>query len=142
MNFDLHPRLAADTTEVGDLSLCKVLISKENIGPWLILVPKLPDIKEIHHLSPQQQATLIQESSSVAALLEADTEADKINIGALGNMVPQLHIHHIARFTTDVAWPGPVWGNTEGKRRTEQDQREITEHWQSLLSSVSGFTAA
>ena len=95
---------------LGDLPLCRVLLSKEDIGPWLILVPKVKGIREIHHLSETDQKQFIKESSMVAAILETHSNADKLNIGALGNMVSQLHVHHIARFQTDIAWPGPVWG--------------------------------
>ena len=97
MSFTLHPRLMADTTVLGDLPLSQVLLVKEALGPWLILVPRYDALREIHHLSEQDQQQLMRESSSVAALLEQDYQAEKINIGALGNLVPQLHIHHIAR---------------------------------------------
>lgn len=109
MAFALHPRLEADTTWLGDLPLCRVLLSKEDIGPWLILVPKVDGITELHHLSEQDQQQFMRESSLIASRLEQFASPDKINIGALGNMVPQLHVHHIARFQTDIAWPGPVW---------------------------------
>lgn len=142
MAFLLHPRLEADTTWLGDLPLCRVLLSKEDIGPWLILVPKVSGITELHHLSEADQQQFIRESSQVATLLETQASPDKINIGALGNMVPQLHVHHIARFQTDVAWPGPVWGNTHGILRHELAQTEMAEKWRYYLSGVANFTAA
>ncbi|USH03379.1 HIT domain-containing protein [Grimontia kaedaensis] len=142
MPFELHPRLDADTTWLGDFPLCRVLLSKEDIGPWLILVPKVEGIREIHHLTKSDQQQFIQESSLVAEKLEAHSNADKLNIGALGNMVPQLHVHHIARFQTDIAWPGPVWGNTNGAQRHELAQNEMAEKWRSLLGDAAGFTPA
>ena len=142
MQFTLHPRLAADTTVVGDLPLCQVLLSKEALGPWLILVPRKADLREIHHLPEAEQLQLIKESCAVAAVLEKDYQADKINVGALGNLVPQLHVHHIARFETDVAWPGPIWGNTDGTQRDEALQLALTEELRAELSHIEGFTPA
>lgn len=139
MQFTLHPRLAADTTILGDLPLCQVLLSKEALGPWLILVPRKDALTEIHHLPQAEQCQLMQESSAVAALLEKDYQADKINIGALGNLVPQLHIHHIARFNTDIAWPGPVWGNTDGTQRSDDVQQALADELRAELSLIEGF---
>ncbi|PSW12701.1 HIT family protein [Photobacterium rosenbergii] len=142
MPFTLHPRLAADTTIIGNLPLCQVLLSKEALGPWLILVPRKVDLREIHHLPEDEQLQLIKESSAVAAVLEKDYQADKINIGALGNLVPQLHVHHIARFKGDVAWPGPIWGNTDGTQRDEALQQALTEELRAELGHIDGFSAA
>ena len=108
--FSLHPQLAQDTTVVADWPLCRVLLMNDSQYPWLILVPRRPDVREIFELSPAAQHQLLAESSHLARHLAEVFQADKINIAALGNMVPQLHIHHIARFTTDPAWPKPVWG--------------------------------
>ncbi|MBV7299647.1 HIT domain-containing protein [Enterovibrio paralichthyis] len=142
MAFALHPRLEADTTWLGDLPLCRVLLSKEDIGPWLILVPKVDGITELHHLSEQDQQQFMRESSLIASRLEQFASPDKINIGALGNMVPQLHVHHIARFQTDIAWPGPVWGNTHGIVRHELSQIEAAEKWRAHLDEIADFTVA
>lgn len=108
--FELHPRLAADTVEITRLPLCRVLLMNDAHYPWLILVPQQPGIREIHELSDADQIQLIRESSRVARTMSALFQPTKMNVAALGNMVPQLHIHHIARFETDTAWPGPVWG--------------------------------
>ncbi len=140
MTFDLHPRLAADTTVLGDLPLCRVLLSKEALGPWLILVPRRENLTEIHHLSTDEQIQLIKESSAIAQLLEQDYKADKINVGALGNLVPQLHIHHIARFRNDVTWPAPIWGNTSGKQREPEIQEALMEELCAELAHIDGFT--
>ena len=108
--FELHPRLAADTGEVARLPLCRVLLMNDRRFPWLILVPARPDIREIHQLSPADRAALVEEIALVAGAMEKLHKADKMNVAALGNQVPQLHVHVIARFTTDPAWPNPVWG--------------------------------
>ena len=107
--FTLHSQLAADTILVGDLPLSTVLLSKDANYPWCILVPRRVDIREIHHLEVLDQQQLLLESCALAAAMEALFEPVKMNIAALGNQVPQLHIHHIARFADDAAWPRPVW---------------------------------
>lgn len=142
MSFTLHPRLSADTQWIGDLPLCRVLLSKEAIGPWLILVPRYDALREIHHLSVADQQQLMMESCSTAQLLETYFSPDKINIGALGNLVSQLHVHHIARFTTDIAWPGPVWGNTDGSQRGEEERQALVERLKLLFGQIDGFTPA
>ena len=109
--FLLHPQLAADTFLVGDLPLCRVLLLNNRQFPWLILVPMRSDKKELFDLSADDYSQAMQEVRFVAEKWAGLTRADKINIAALGNMVPQLHIHIIARFTTDAAWPNPVWNS-------------------------------
>ena len=111
--FDLHPRLAGDCVLVTELALSKVLLMRDARYPWLILVPARPDLKEIHELDPDAQALLMTEIAQASRVLEALYHPDKINIGALGNLVPQLHIHVVAREIGDAAWPGPVWGAGE-----------------------------
>lgn len=108
--FELHPQLATDTLRVGHLELCELLLMNDSTYPWLILVPKVNDVREIHALPPGDQQKLMEEITFVSRRLERLTNADKMNVAALGNMVPQLHVHVIARFETDPAWPGPVWG--------------------------------
>ncbi|BAX52457.1 HIT domain-containing protein [Photobacterium damselae] len=140
MNFTLHERLAADTSVLGDFPLSRVLLAKEALGPWIILVPKKDNLREIHHLSEQEQIQLIKESCLIAQLLETDYKAEKINVGALGNLVPQLHLHHIARFSDDIAWPGPIWGNTKGIQRSEAVQQALVEELQSELEQQAEIT--
>ncbi len=110
MTFQLDPRLAADTFLVGDLALCRILLMDDSRFPWLILVPRRADATEIHELAPSERAQLIEEAALSGERLKAFSGAQKINIAALGNMVPQLHMHVVARFAGDAAWPGPVWG--------------------------------
>ena len=108
--WSLHSRLKEDTIDIGDLPLCRVLVIKDANYPWLLLVPRRPDIVEIIDLEEVEQAQLTTEVSRVARALKDVTKCDKLNIAALGNMVPQLHVHVIARRTSDAAWPRPVWG--------------------------------
>ena len=106
----IHPQLRNDCIHIGHFPLCQLLLSKDANYPWFILVPNRIDKTEIYQLEHDDQIQLMSESSYLAEVLVNNFNADKINIGALGNIVPQLHIHHIARFTTDKAWPKPVWG--------------------------------
>ena len=108
--FALHPRLEADTWFVTDLPLCRVLLMNDASYPWLILVPRRPALSELHDVAAADLAKLTDETIRASRALKSAFKADKINIGALGNMVPQLHLHVIARFRNDPAWPGPVWG--------------------------------
>ncbi|MCB1735293.1 MAG: HIT domain-containing protein [Gammaproteobacteria bacterium] len=115
MSFHLHPRLAVDTSLIGDLELCRVLLMNDARYPWLILVPRRDDLREVHELSGADRLALMNESCHVAETLQGLFMPDKLNIGVLGNIVPQLHVHHIARFQTDPAWPGPVWGHSSAQ---------------------------
>jgi diadenosine tetraphosphate (Ap4A) HIT family hydrolase len=108
--FELDPRLDADSTPVMWLGLCELRITNERRWPWLVLVPQRPGIEEIFELTPLDQAMLTFETNMVAQALRDATGCTKINIGALGNIVRQLHVHVIARTEGDAAWPGPVWG--------------------------------
>jgi diadenosine tetraphosphate (Ap4A) HIT family hydrolase len=110
--FILHPRLRNDCHPVGDFSLSQVLLLDDRRYPWVILVPRRAGIREIHELSHPDRSTLLDESCRLGAFLLAAFNGDKLNLGALGNLVPQLHLHHIVRFSNDPAWPGPVWGHS------------------------------
>ena len=109
--FELDPRLHNDTFFVCDLSLCRVLLMNDSQFPWLILVPMKNDIAEIIDLSEEEQVTLLRESALASKALQALFSPLKLNVAALGNVVRQLHVHHVARYDTDCAWPKPVWGN-------------------------------
>ena len=113
--FELHPRLVADTEIVGDFELCQLLIHRDANYPWFILVPKRPDVQEIYHLSEQERIQLMQESCMLAEALVDVFSPDKLNIATLGNMVPQLHMHHVVRYENDGAWPNPIWGALPAK---------------------------
>ena len=109
-DFKLDPRLEADTYQLTDLSLCRILLMNDSRYPWLILVPRQQGLREFHDLSREDQSRLMSEITRTAKILEVCHQPDKLNIGALGNIVNQLHIHVLGRFDGDPAWPGPVWG--------------------------------
>ncbi|MBA1287068.1 HIT domain-containing protein [Pseudomonas japonica] len=108
--FELDPRLQADTWVLGDFPLCQLLLSKDANYPWLILVPRRAATTEIFELTEAEQAQLAVETAQLAEGVKTALKADKINVAALGNVVAQLHVHVIARYTADPAWPAPVWG--------------------------------
>lgn len=109
--FTLHPRLAADTVEVLHLPLCTLRLMNDARFPWLILVPMREGITEIHGLDAADRIRLMDGIVRCSQALESLCKPDKINVGALGNLVPQLHVHVVARRIGDAAWPGPVWGS-------------------------------
>lgn len=124
-NFKLHQQLAKDTITLGHYPLCRLLLAKDGNYPWLILVPQVDQITEFHHLSPAQQAQFLVESNEISKFLVDELQADKINIAAIGNMVPQLHIHHVARYKTDPSWPKPIWGQLPAIERSEQETARL-----------------
>lgn len=109
-SFTLHERLASECDPVASLWLSELLLMKDARFPWLVLVPRRPEIAEIIDLAAVDRAILFDEIVMVSELLKAVTGCDKLNVAALGNQVRQLHVHVIARFTSDAAWPAPVWG--------------------------------
>ena len=121
----LHPTLARDTVEIARLPLCRVLLMKDKRFPWLILVPEREAAREIHELSPEDRARLIEEIALAGETLQRFFQTDKLNVGALGNIVPQLHIHVVARFANDAAWPGPVWGSGAAVPYTDEELEAI-----------------
>ncbi|MBM3570898.1 MAG: HIT domain-containing protein [Alphaproteobacteria bacterium] len=108
--FDLHPTLAADTVPIGRLQLCRALLMNDHTYPWMILVPERAQIREIHQLAASDRAALMDEIVRAQLALDEIYEPDKLNVAALGNAVPQLHVHVIARFRSDPAGMRPVWG--------------------------------
>ena len=134
--FLLHPQLAQDTWLVTDLPLCRVLLMNETRYPWVILVPRRQDIREIHELTAMERQQLWQESDQVSRALMKLFKPDKLNIAALGNQVPQLHIHHIARFQTDAAWPAPVWGKFPPQAYTATEAAAQIQHLLVALSQI------
>ena len=110
-DFSLHPRLAADTVFVADWALSRVVVMNDARYPWLILVPRREGATELFDLMAEDRRTLIEEIARASDGLKKLTAAAKINVGALGNLVPQLHTHIVARNPGDAAWPGPVWGH-------------------------------
>jgi len=106
----LNERLRADSTFVENLGLCQLRLMDDRRWPWLVLIPQRPAMEEVFDLTPLDQAMLTFETNLVGQALKKSTNATKINVGALGNIVRQLHVHVIARAENDPNWPGPVWG--------------------------------
>ena len=118
--FELDARLAADTFLIGDLPLARVLLHDDARFPWLVLVPRVPGLRELHELERESRQQLWDEVDRAARALVALHAPDKLNVATLGNVVPQLHVHVVARFQTDPAWPRPVWGaGTPGRSGTD-----------------------
>lgn len=123
--FQLDPQLKKDTVHLLSFALCDVLLAKDANYPWLVLVPRRDDVTELHHLSDADLKLLWEESAFVSKHLEVHFQAHKLNVAALGNVVQQLHVHHIVRYHHDVAWPKPIWGQVEPKTY-EPEELEIT----------------
>lgn len=138
-DFELDPRLAADTHAVADWPVSRVLLMDDARFPWLILVPRVAGARELHALPEATRAALFDEVVRAAAALERATGATKMNVAALGNLVPQLHVHVIARHEGDAAWPGPVWGMPGSQPRAEGPRRELLARFEAALPS--GATA-
>lgn len=120
-NWSLDPQLARDTVPVGDMPLCRVLLINDATYPWLLLVPRRQGVVELHDLDSIEQAQLMTEVTHAARVLKAVTGCHKINTAALGNVVPQLHVHVIARRRGDAAWPKPVWGAAPAQSYGEKE---------------------
>lgn len=134
MPFTLHPTLARDTVEIARLALCRVLLMRDRRFPWMILVPEREAIREIHELPAADRAVLMEEIARVSETMARLFQADKMNVGALGNVVPQLHVHVIARFATDAAWPGPVWGSGPAEPYAEAEIEDLRARLGSALA--------
>ena len=118
--FELHPRLKEDCVAIGRFPLCRLLLMNDCRYPWFILVPDREGITEIHQLDEADQQQLMRESVLLSRVLETAFSPDKLNIAALGNMVPQCHLHHIVRYRTDASWPAPVWGRVPVKEYSQE----------------------
>lgn len=135
--FKLDDRLQKDTCRVGDLALSTLLMHRDSNYPWFILVPMREAMREVHHLSEADQQVLLLESSVVAKAITAVFSPDKLNIAMLGNIVEQLHIHHVARFKGDVSWPGPIWGAAPARQyQDELLEQRVALMRQALLSEI------
>ena len=132
--FALDPRLEADTHPVCDLGLCTVRLMNDANHPWLILVPKRAGLAELIDVAPDDRARLTTEIDAVSRALQRTTACDKLNVAALGNQVRQLHIQIIARFESDAAWPGPVWGKVPAKPYSDTDRDALVENLTAALS--------
>ena len=132
--FELHPQLDQDCLVLGDFPLCRLLLCKDENFPWCILVPRVEGVREIFQLSESDQRQFLWESSYLSSVLNGIYNAEKMNVAALGNMVPQLHIHHIVRYKNDAAWPGPIWGVVPAK---PYSQAQLIETKTKIVDSLS-----
>ncbi|MEX2468292.1 MAG: HIT family protein [Pseudohongiellaceae bacterium] len=123
--FSLHERLARDCITIRDLDLCRLLLMNNSDFPWCILVPRRAGIREIHELAEDDQQQLMRESSALSKAMLALFGGDKMNVAVLGNVVPQLHLHHIVRRSADKAWPDPVWGRAPGPPYSEAQLADL-----------------
>lgn len=137
--FELHQQLANDTIIVGHFELSLVLLHKDSNFPWCILVPMRPDVEEIRQLAHEDQVQLLLESSLLVEVMEDLFAPDKMNIATLGNLVSQLHMHHVARYKTDPCWPKPVWGQVDTVPYNAADQAERVKRLRYALQG-EGFT--
>ena len=133
--FALDPRLANDTRRVASLALCDVLLMNDTRFPWLVLVPRQDGLVEICDLPPERQAALWQEVNLAAQALRSLQPFDKLNLGALGNIVRQLHVHVVGRREGDAAWPGPVWGSGRAEPYGEGALVAVIEKLRAALAS-------
>lgn len=140
LNFQLHPRLAEDCFWIGSLPLSELLLMNDQQFPWFILVPRR-EATEIYQLQVPDQQQLLQESSVLAEAIQTIYQPDKLNIAAIGNLVPQLHLHHVARYQNDGAWPAPIWGKQAPKPYSNQDalhclaqmRQQLAAHFQDTI---------
>ena len=121
-DWRLHERLAAETTRVGRFPLSLLLLSNDANYPWFILVPQRLDVREIYQLDEADQQQLQRESVQLGGAMMRAFRGVKLNVAALGNVVPQLHVHHIVRYADDPAWPAPVWGRAPARSYTPDER--------------------
>ncbi len=133
--FELHPQLASDCIVIGQFKLSTLLLMNDRQFPWFILVPQRADVSEVFQLDQADRDQLTRESCWLAEALKDAFAAHKVNVAALGNMVSQLHIHHIARYREDPAWPGPVWGKLPAVPYTQEQLVECVARLQTVLTS-------
>lgn len=138
MTFRLHPRLEADTISLGRSALCEVRLMNDRTWPWVLLVPRRTDIREIYELPTADQQQLLWESSTLGEGMMEAFQGDKLNVAALGNMVPQLHLHHIVRVEGDVAWPGPVWGVQAAVPYGQDELTAVRRKLEGVIHSLTG----
>lgn len=133
--FLLHPRLESDCIFLADLPLSRLLLMSDARYPWCILVPRRDDLSEIYQLADKEQRQLWSESAILGKGMMEAFGGDKLNIAALGNLVPQLHLHHIVRYRDDAAWPGPVWGVGTPAAYSDSQLGEVRERLRAVLPS-------
>jgi diadenosine tetraphosphate (Ap4A) HIT family hydrolase len=137
---EIHAQLLNDCKILGRFKLCHLLLALDANYPWFILVPDRDSIQEIYQLSEDDQIQLLTESSLLSGRIMQVFEGNKLNVAALGNQVPQLHVHHIVRYQGDPAWPAPVWGKVAAKTYSEAELNDLLSKLD--LSQLPGFTAS
>lgn len=135
-SFVLHEKLAEDTLSLAASDLSELRLMNDRHYPWLLLVPRRVGVREIYELTPPDQQRLVRESSAIGEALMTVFDGHKLNVAALGNMVPQLHLHHVVRFEGDPAWPGPIWGVVPPAPYPEAELRDMQKK---LVPVVSAF---
>jgi len=139
---EIHPRLLQDCLVLGRLELCHVLLMLDARYPWLILVPDRDGMSEIHQLNEADQHQLMRESVALSRVLVELFRPDRLNVAALGNVVPQLHVHHIVRYRHDAAWPAPVWGRVPALPYVPEQRAGLVEQLTDALTARTRFIAA
>ena len=137
--FELHSQLQGDCVPVGDFPLCRLLLLNDRQYPWFVLVPRRSELREVFELSDADRAQFHAESDLLAQVLSETFKADKMNVAALGNMVPQLHVHHIVRYRQDPAWPAPVWGKLPAVPYAENELADMLQRVRVALGDKAGF---
>jgi len=138
LGFELHPDLARDGILLGSFPLCQVLLINDSAYPWFVLVPQREEIRDTIDLSEPDYESLWSESRALSVAIMKLFKGDKLNVAALGNITPQLHLHHVVRFASDAAWPGPIWGvqplTPYSEQRIDEIRSEIS------TADIPGFT--
>ena len=127
MSFTLHPDLKRDGIPIGKFPLCQVLLINDANYPWFVLVPQLENLRECIDLDEEEYQTFWSESRALSVGIMKAFDGEKLNVAALGNMTPQLHVHHIVRYSHDVAWPAPIWGKHPMTPYDETGLHEVRE---------------
>lgn len=138
-DFELDPQLAKDCVVVGDFPVCRLLLMNDSHYPWFILVPRIQGAEEIYQLDETTQQQLLFESSFLAEMLQVLFSAEKMNVAALGNVVRQLHIHHVVRYSHDAAWPAPVWGKQPAQPYTGEELSELMIKLKDGIAALESF---
>lgn len=135
--FELHPTLAKDTVEVTRLDVCRILLIRDATYPWIVLVPERDGLRDLDDLNVEDRTMVMAEIDQVSKVLKSLVQPYKINVAALGNVVEQLHIHVLARFRDDPAWPDPVWGVGPLVDYTDEKRTEMVKRLKKMLQSGS-----
>ncbi len=131
--FFIHTKLAEDTFFIKDMKLCRLLLMNDNRFPWVVLVPRQENVRDLIDLLPGHQRRLLEEINRVSVFMKRFFKSEKLNIATIGNIVPQLHVHIVARNSTDTAWPKPVWGYGDPVRFTDEREKKIIAAFKAAL---------